>query len=465
MKILNKSLTDARQIINIDGLSKNWFDDSIYADWNTYVADIDPDESIFNNPLTAFADEFLSIEHAANHNLFTGVFDTYLSTYTKIIQEAETELLKTLESYDAHTPHYALFLSFLMLFRFTQTHSNTLTQRHLDFYYKEVLRLQPRAAEANKVHVLGELAKQVDSYLLKQGTLLKAGKDSLKKDVNYQLDADTVFNKAKVVQLKTFYKAANSDSIKEPGTSTVKQNNTGRVFASPASNTDDGIEAKLTSANKEWQPFVHKVYKEAELERIAMPKAQLGFALASHYLYLTEGERKVSVKLVLNNNSALEGKHIECYLTAEKEWYKVESLTIATLGKQTTSGNIDCVEISFILPGSAPAIVNYNAAKHGGTFNVALPMLKIYLVNDDATVYEYDALKDITITKTEIRVEVGMDSTYSQKGLKNLQLSNDFGVLDASKPFMPFGSQPKKDAGFVIGSKEIISKKNVSVQV
>lgn len=464
--ILNKPLTDAKQLINVEGLSKNWFDDSIYIDWNAYLNDIDSDESIFNNPLTAFADEFLSIEHAANHNLFTGIFDTYLSTYTKIIQEAETELLKTLESYDAHTPHYALFLSFLMLFRFTQTHINSITQRHLDFYYKEVLRLQPRPAQANKVHVLGELAKQVDSYLLKQGILLKAGKDSLKKDVNYQLDADSVFNKAKVAQLKTFFKASASENIKVPGTSTIKQNNTGRVFASPASNTDDGIEAKLTSANKEWQPFVHKVYKEAELERIAMPKAQLGFALASHYLYLTEGERKVFVRLAMNNNSALDSKHIECYLTAEKEWYKVESLTIASSGKKLSDGTTNCVEISFTIPGSAPAIVNYNAAKHGGTFNVALPMLKIYLKNDDdASIYEYDALKDITITKTEIRVEVGMDGAYSQKGLKNLQLSNDFGVLDASKPFMPFGSQPKKDTGFVIGHKEIFSKKNAAVSL
>ena len=463
--ILNKPLTDAGQLINVEGLSKIWFDDSTYADWTASVTDIDPDESIFNNPLTDFADEFLSIEHAANHNLFTGIFDTYLSTYTKFIQEAETELLKTLESYDAHTPHYALFLSFLMLFRFTQTHSNTITQRHLDFYYKEVLRLQPRKAEANKVHVLGELAKQVDSYLLKQGTLLKAGKDSLKKDVNYQLDADSIFNKAKVAQLKTFFKASSSENINVSGTSTVKQNNTGRVFASPASNTDDGIDAKLTSANKEWQPYVHKVYKEAELERIAMPKAQLGFALASHYLYLTEGERKVFVRLVMNNNSALDGKQFECYLTAEKEWYKVESLTIASSGKKLSNGTTNCAEISFTIPGSAPAIVNYNAAKHGGTFNVALPMLKIYLVNDDANIYEYDALKDITITKTEIRVEVGMEGSHSQNGLKNLQLSNDFGALDASKPFMPFGGMPKKDAGFVIGSKEIISKKNTAVKL
>ncbi|MFA5326305.1 MAG: baseplate J/gp47 family protein [Prolixibacteraceae bacterium] len=465
LMILNMPLTDANQVINTIGLSKNWFDDSVYTNWTDYENQIDADDSIFNNPLTAYANNFLSIEHAANHNLLTGIFDTYLSTYTKIIQEAESELLKTLESYDKHTPHYALFLSFLMLFRFTQTHVNTITQRHLDFYYKEVLRLQPRAAEANKVHVLGELAKQVDSYLLEQGTALRAGKDSLKKDVIYELDSDTVFTKAKVSQLKTFFKASANENIYNPGTTTIKQNNTGRVFASPIANSDDGINPPLTSANKEWHPFVHKTYDEAELQSIAMPKAQLGFALASHYLYLTEGERKVFVRFAMNNNSALDNKHIECYLTAEKEWYKAESLTIASSGKKLSDGTTNCAEISFTIPGSAPAIVNYNAAKHGGTFNIELPILKIYLINDDSTIYEYDTLKDITITKTEIRVEVGMDSGYNQKGLKNLQLSNDFGVLDASKPFTPFGGNPNKDAGLIIGSKEIISKKNASVKL
>lgn len=461
--VLNVPLTDAEQVIETDGLSASWYDSDTYADWATYVAAIEADDSIYNNPLTAFTEEFLSIEHAANHNLFTGIFDTYLSAYTKIVQDAETELLKTLEVYDAHTPHYALFLTFLMLYRFTQTHINTITQRHLDFYYKEVLQLQPRAAEANQVHVLGELAKQVDSYLLAKGTALKAGKDSLKKEVQYTLDSDVVFNKAAVSQLKSFYKASSDDTVYDAGTATVTQNNTGRIFASPVANSDDGNGAALTSDSKEWQPYVHKVYEDARLERVSMPKASIGFALASHYLYLTEGERKVFVRFVLSNNAVLNNKKIECYLTAEKEWYQVETVTIASSGKHLSDGATSCAEISFTIPGTAPAIVNYDAAKHGGTFNVDLPMLKIYLVNDDSLAYEYDALKDITITQTEIRVEVGMDSGYNQKGLKNLLLSNDFGVLDASKPFMPFGNAPKKDAGFVIGNKEIFNKKNAAL--
>ncbi len=92
-------------------------------------------------------------------------------------------------------------------------------------------------------------------------------------------------------------------------------------------------------------------------------------------------------------------------------------------------------------------------------------MLKIYVLNDDALVYEYDALKDITITKTEIRVEVGMAGSFSQNGLKNLLLSNDFGALDASKPFMPFGPQPSTGNRLVIGSKELFSKKNIDIRL
>jgi hypothetical protein len=56
-----------------------------------------------------------------------------------------------------------------------------------------------------------------------------------------------------------------------------------------------------------------------------------------------------------------------------------------------------------------------------------------------------------------------MDANFNQKGLKNLLLSNDFGALDASKPFMPFGGQPNKDTSLVIGHKEIFSKKNAAV--
>lgn len=463
--ILNRPLTNAAQIIDTDGLSSFWFDKAAFANWTVYKNAIGADESVFNNPLTEFADEYLSIEHAANHNLFTGIFDIYLASYAKIIGEAEKELLSTLENYDAHTPHYALFLCFLKLYRFTQKNVNSITQRHLDFYYKEVLRLQPRKAEANKVHVLVELAKQVDEYLLTAETGLKAGKDSLKKEVTYELENDTFFNKATVAELRTFYKAEALDTIKLPGSTTVKQNNAGRLFASPVANSEDGLGAKLTSANSEWHPFTHKIYKDAQLESIAMPKAEIGFAIASHYLFVAEGERVITVKFDVGaNRTKLYNKSIACYITTEKGWLKIgedASTEITPIGSgNMTKNNVACAQFAIELHGDAPATANYNAELHGGTYNVNVPMLKVILVHNDLLAYQFNDLKDIVVSSYELKVEVGNQSSYSQTGLKELMLSNDFGSVDSSKPFMPFGAQPKKDSTLVIGNKELFSKKN-----
>jgi hypothetical protein len=481
-EILNTPVTEVSTIINGDGLSKVWwiFPASVpEADrnWNKYVQDTAADNSIFLSPALPVIPVAIDgtdpdriyqrINHAANHNLFTGIFDQFLTGYTLIIQEAEKELLKTLEDWDSHPPHYALFLAFLKLFRFAQTHINTFTQKHLDYYYKEILQLFPKEAEPNQAHILVELAKQVDDYLIAEDTLLKAGKDSAGKEVLYAMDDDETFNKASIAAFKSVYIGSTGDNHKVsslPGAATI--NNNGRLFASPVSNSADGAGEELTSENKEWHPIVNKIYSEAKLTDIAMPNAEIGFALASHYLYLTEGKRKVMVKLVTSNNNIINGldSFVKCYLTAEKEWFEVPAVNIAA-GTLTVEGTL-CSEISFTLSGDDPAIVNYNAKVHGGTFNVALPIIKIVLKNEDTAAYQYNLVRDVVIMQTEIKVEVGTQGTEPfQDGLKQLLLSNDFGPIDASKPFLPFGAQPKKDSTLVIGNKEAFSKKNSSIKL
>lgn len=454
-KVLNKSIEAADDIL-AQGLKKDWWAKNS-IDWNDYLSSIKKDESIFGD--TAWI-QYRRINHAANHNLFSSVFDQFLMAYTKIVDESEKQLLQTLDQWDTHPAHYALFLSFLKLFRFAQTHINTLTYRHLDFYYKEVLQLHPKAAIPNQAHILVELAKQVDGYLLDQGTKLKAGKDSAGKDVIYSMDEAETFNKAKVAALKSVYLGNAADKY-----ATV--NNLGRLFASPVANSADGKGAELTSANKEWHPFVNRQYVNSELTDIVSPNAQIGFAVASHYLFLTEGERKVYVRIQTNKDKALHNLAVDCYLTTEKEWYKVSGAAIVANGKQQMSDNSYCAELSFTLPGDAPAIVNYDAAVHLGTFNCKVPVLKVYLKNEDSSVYQYNAIKNLQITKTEIKVEVGKpnEKNYTSSGLKQLLLSNDFGPLDAAKPFQPFGAQPKKDATFVVGNKEVFSKNNAKVKL
>ncbi len=476
LKVLSFAVRPVEEIVEGNGLSMLWWKQSpLPVSWAAYYAATAKDESIFGNAaLDLYFDslyiantnytavqwrQYMKMNHAANHNLFSGVFDVFLMAFGKLVSDAEKELLLTLEQRNTHPAHYALFLAFLRLFRYAQDDMNTITQRHLDFYYKEILQLKQKSALPNSVHILAELAKNTDDTVLTAATMFKAGKDSLGKEVLYSLNVETIFNKAKVTSLSAVYTGIATDDY-------GKVVNNGRMFAAPIINSADGLGAELTSVNKEWHPIASRTYVEGEVVNINMPMAEIGFAVASHYLYLQEGVRKIMLRVATSNDTVLENKQYAVYLTTEKEWYRVTSAVTVDAGTTMNNGTEACAEFSFTLTGDEPAIVNYNPEVHGGTLNINVPVMKIMLVNDPAIAYEYNDLREITISKIEVAVAVGMQTSgFNQQGLKQLLVSTDAGPVDVSKPFMPFGGQPRRDATLVIGNKELFSKKNASVRL
>jgi len=100
-------------------------------------------------------------------------------------------------------PHLAIFFTFLQLLRYPQQQFQELTSRHLEFYYKEVLKLTEKEEVPDRVHVTFSLAKGEKVYLLKQDTLLNAGQDSEGFDLKYATDADIVLNQAQVASVGT----------------------------------------------------------------------------------------------------------------------------------------------------------------------------------------------------------------------------------------------------------------------
>ncbi|MCP4996285.1 MAG: hypothetical protein GY934_21300 [Gammaproteobacteria bacterium] len=102
-------------------------------------------------------------------------------------------------------PHLALLLTFLQLLRHAQDQMNGLTRRHLDFYYRQVLRLTRRSAIPDQVNILIKLAAGVDRVEMPAGTLLTAGKDALGRDRVYRTDRDIVANRTRVARLSSLY--------------------------------------------------------------------------------------------------------------------------------------------------------------------------------------------------------------------------------------------------------------------
>src|SRR5262249_6112376 len=241
------------------GLSADW---SKEQDWADYLLTIDDGPLVYGQGTGVFE----RINHCSSHSLFTSIFDQFLKVLARVVGAADTSFNDTLTGWSKHEPHYALYLAFLRLLEYARASGNTLTQRHLDFYYRDILGLKEKPAEPGHVHLLAELAKQVGSREFKVGELFKAGKDAQGRDAFFANTNDFVANQAKVAGLKTVYRHGD-----EPVRASIVHN--GRLYASPVANSDDGLGASLTSADQSWHPFFNKIYADGALAEIRMPKA------------------------------------------------------------------------------------------------------------------------------------------------------------------------------------------------
>ena len=112
-------------------------------------------------------------------------------------------------------PNLVLLFVFLRLLRYPQQQFKALTQRYLDFYYKEVLKLTTKEEVPDKINVIFELAQGEETYLIKQGTLLNAGQDSQGINLNYATDEDIIVNQAQVSSVKTLFLEENYISLED----------------------------------------------------------------------------------------------------------------------------------------------------------------------------------------------------------------------------------------------------------
>jgi hypothetical protein len=436
-------LPEKYQTVLDSGFSKDWITSGA-PDWNSYVAGISADSTVYGNPAGSIFD---LTNHIATHNLFTSIAHQFLKVFARVINEALQALEFTFTNWDRHDPHYTLFLSFLRLMEYARTEANTITARHLDFYYREVLQLKEKPALPAKAHLIVELAKQAASHQIKEGEFFKAGKDDKGIEAFFSNKRDLIANQAKVTSLQTLYRHGSEDV----GTDLNSKKQTGRLYASPAADSDDGLGAELTSADQSWHPFFNKIYSNGKLQDVKMPAAEVGFAIVSHYLWLAEGRRDITINFTVNgfegNTGEEKAENFVCLFTGEKGWIeKSPSGFVATTGNN--------LRLTVSLSGDDSAIIAYDQKKHGYNFDSISPVLIVKMRNVADKVYLYSQFENTVLKQIELQLTVDQ--------VKNLTLSNDFGSIDAAKPFLPFGAIPESGSSMIIGSNEIFTKKNIT---
>ena len=351
--------------------------------------------------------------------IFNGIKGTGKSLFTfysKCISYADTEL-KTIQSVPGHFPDTILLRTFTSLMKIYQAQMNSLSKKHLHFYYSDILKQTPNSVSADSVFASSSLAKKTATYQLVKGTIFTAGLDANKAPILFETLNKTSLNPAKIVNAYTLSLASvdgyNPDLYlqKLPPVNVVAKDEAGAI--------------------KSWKTF-------GSTQTPQGTKQELAFTIASPMLYLQEATvRTITLNFTFANCEAVifSQPNFKFYLSTEKAWFEVPA-------SNNASDVIVENQIQLQLSPTDPAITAFTKNPDGYTSE--WPLLKV-VFPDYAT-----SISSLAIATLDISVNV--------ESLQNFQLYNDFGQLNAKKPFQLLGAAPKANQSFMIGNAEIFSK-------
>jgi len=365
-----------------------------------------------------------------------------------IEKESITTFLASIEESKKVTPHLTLFIAFLKLLEFTKERFNSLNQRHLDFYYKEILQIQKKEAVEDQVHLLFQLAKNTVEALVTSNTLVEAGKDAIGKRRQYATDQDIVVNQTSIGALKSVYHHRKKNNL--------NPSEKNGLFVAPVVNSLDG-KGKGFKEDSSWLPFGYPSYFNSEN---VLDTPDIGFAVAAPTLQLSEGRRLVQFSFSLKKS--ISGivlspllNCIDIYATGEKGW--IGPFKASTFIQTGYASSVFGKKVQFAIEidKSEEAIVAYHEEIHTSHYSTPSPLFK-FIIKTQSPEHEMGYEFFTQLIKKELR---NIEIDVFVEGAKNLTLKNDTGNIAADKPFHPFGTQPVKRSAFYIHHEEAFQKK------
>jgi hypothetical protein len=312
-------------------------------------------------------------------------------------------------------PHIALLIAFHNIFQEARNSINDITLKHQDYYLKNILQIPLKNKQPDSVHVnfISNNEKQVEVL---KGQNLIAGKDDEGNDIIYKIDKTILINDSLI-----------SDAI--------------------------GFEFEKSNSGKNF--FLKGSEFEKRLINFNENTDQIGFSFGSNFLFLDEGVRKISFKLDFTTasvkefsklfkeqNNSQELNLFEVSYTCEEGWFKVSGQRTDTIFHVSENEKVNpTLEIIVLIDNIDPSIIPLDIENIDFKDHSAYPMFQF--IFKDNHLPTYHALKLLEIVNINIDVEI--------LEVKNLNVSNDFGDIDTTAPFEPFGSQPLINSSFIIG--------------
>lgn len=383
------------------------------------------------------------------------IFYIFWESLLHLQQKVPTLIAESLQK-NTHRPEIVLYMVFLKLYRYPQKKLNALTEKYLDFYYRKVLKMAPRPGKLPQVYLKLTPNPNRNRLKIAKGTRFVAGEDEHGAHLLYATDYDFWANHGKISRLHTMYLHNRPLRIRG-NTQTLISN----IYVADLPVLD---QVGKPDGQKSFALFGEPQSDKSLGER-SMQDADLGFAIASAALFLSEGQREIEIALTFSPPSFEAFEHFledlalatqnspdtifdkvfwdafQIYVSTADEWLPIK--------RYAAKKDRHEIKICFDLAQDEPAVCGYKPEIHGGDFDTTLPVVK-FLLHKDAFVYPYSLLKNLVLTQIAFRTRVS--------AVKNLLLHNHLGALSAQNPFLPFGPIATKGAYLLVGNGEIFHK-------
>jgi hypothetical protein len=383
-------------------------------------------------------------------------------TVSYLVVRARHLLQRSLEDRDDHQPHVGLLLAFLQLYRHVQSDINKIPERQLDFYFQEVLGMQKRARNPDRMMLVFIKDPAVPRLRIPKGTIVLAGQNPAGEPRRYALQRELQISGVTIHAIRTLFVSRNQQVDLHSRFQTV----TGLYAAEPSAQA--GL-LEGWSALGEEQRFL------SPMER-TMEDAQLGFAIASPTLRLGGGERTIDLIFHFTESSfhyltnmLLDISHHR-RLKPEEIFHAVFSGS-ASVTYSGDDGWVAATDVRFLPPETwdqrqltlrvvlgkgDPAVSAYQEELHMAELKTDQPVFRVLLKGMQAY-HPYTHLQFLDMEEVDIQVSV--------RDLRTHRLHSSSGPLDDSGPFELLGISPKKGSFLLIGNDEIFAKRMDSLQI
>lgn len=351
------------------------------------------------------------VRYYNEQNIADGNWEPFFEDiYDYGVKKVKTQKIEDFIKKAQMPPHLALYFAFLEIFGIAQEELNRLTQRHLEFYYKNILRFERKKEEADRAYLFFEINKKETKALIPKGTLFDGGNDKNGKKRVYVSDFDIIVNKSQICQIKTLTTNLREDK------SRVKDKN-------------------ITSMTVQDNVLTDSTFH----------KAEIGFALSSPMFYLADGDRTIDIRLRNIDSSMLIEKYVDITYSSPDGWQKVKSIHTMKDGGG----------IAIFIPKAFPPVAAYNENAHKLNITARNPIVRFVLRNETVENISDSELQALLELKADVIDSINVEVKES----KDLLLYNDYGKINGEIPFLPFGPNPIPELScFFMGNNKIFNK-------